>query len=95
MNQARREQSAATTGRRTSKTWPGLALDLNEPCSTSARRPTDDWAPANDEMTLTARTARGFNSAWLRGKGAAGPKPDRSTDFASVAATITKTVQAF
>jgi hypothetical protein len=43
---------------------------------------------------LTARAARRFNTAQLKEQGAAGPKPDRSTDFASVAATITKTVQA-
>ncbi len=65
---ARRGENRARPqpGRRTSKTFPGLALDLNKLCSTLARRPAADWAPANDGTSSTARTARRFNSAWLR-----------------------------
>ena len=90
LSQERREPSAAATGRRTPKTFPGLELELNKLCSTLARRPADSWAPANDGKSLTARALRGFNSAGLGGASAAGPKPARSTDLASATATITE-----
>jgi hypothetical protein len=84
----RRAHCAPATGRRIPKTWPGLAFYLNRLCSTLARRSADDRAPAYDGTSLTAGTARRFNMAWLGEPGAAGPKPDPSTDMASVAATI-------